>query len=59
MFDLFWDFNSLSKEEHKMKQRSWDIDPFLGAFLGFGNMYREWDVGPWVYPCLGLFCMYK
>jgi hypothetical protein len=30
--DLFWDFDSLSKT----KQRSWDLDPFLGPF---------WDLG--------------
>jgi hypothetical protein len=34
--DLFWDFNSLSKEEKKTKWRSRDIDPFLGPF---------WDMG--------------
>jgi hypothetical protein len=34
MFDLFWDFNKLSKVEHKMKWRSWDISAFLGI-LGF------------------------
>jgi hypothetical protein len=34
--DLFWDFDSLSKMERKMKQRSWDLDPFLGPF---------WDLG--------------
>jgi hypothetical protein len=28
--DLFWDFDNLLKEEHKMKQRSWDLRPFLG-----------------------------
>jgi hypothetical protein len=31
-FDLFWDFDSLSKTERKMKQRSQDLDPFLGPF---------------------------
>jgi hypothetical protein len=35
-FDLFWDFDSLSKEERKTKQRSRDLDPFLGPF---------WDLG--------------
>jgi hypothetical protein len=35
--DLFWSFNSLSKEEHKMKRRSWDHDPLLGPFLGFSE----------------------
>jgi hypothetical protein len=28
--DLFWDFESMSKEEHKTKQRSRDLGPFLG-----------------------------
>jgi hypothetical protein len=37
-FDLFWDFNNLLNEERKMKQRSWDIVPFSGPFLRFGNM---------------------
>ena len=32
MFDLFWDFDMLSKAEHKMKQRSGDLSPFLGIF---------------------------
>jgi hypothetical protein len=36
--DLFWDFDSLSKEEHKTKWRSWDVDPLLDPFLVFGNM---------------------
>jgi hypothetical protein len=36
--ELFWDFDSLSKEERKMKQRSWDLNPFLGPFWVFGNM---------------------
>jgi hypothetical protein len=31
-FDLFWDFDRLSKVERKSKQRSWDLDPFLGIF---------------------------
>jgi hypothetical protein len=35
-FDLFWDFNSLSKEERKMKQILRDLSPFLGTF---------WDLG--------------
>ena len=34
--DLFWDFDSLSKMKRKMKQRSWDLGPFLGPF---------WDLG--------------
>ena len=36
--DLFWDFDSLSKEEHKMKQRSQDLIPFLGPSWVFGIM---------------------
>jgi hypothetical protein len=35
-FDLLWDFDSLLKEERKMKQRSRDLNPFLGPF---------WDLG--------------
>jgi hypothetical protein len=35
-FDLFWDFDNLSKMKRKMKQRSWDLGPFLGPF---------WDMG--------------
>jgi hypothetical protein len=37
-FDLFWDFDSLSKEERKTKQRSHGSRPLFGSFLGFGNM---------------------
>jgi hypothetical protein len=33
--DLFWDFDNLSKEEHKSKRRSRDLGPLLGPFLGF------------------------
>jgi hypothetical protein len=33
--DLFWDFDSLSKEERKTKRRSRDLDPLLVLFLGF------------------------
>ena len=36
MFDVFLDFDNLSKEERKMKKRLRDLDPFLGPF---------WDVG--------------
>jgi hypothetical protein len=32
MFDLFWDFDRLSKVELKSKQRSWDLGPLLGIF---------------------------
>ena len=42
-FDLFWDFDSLSKEEHKTKQILWDLGPFLGPF---------WDLG----LCNGMGC---
>jgi hypothetical protein len=35
-FDLFWDFDSLSKEERKTKKRSLDLDLFLVPF---------WDLG--------------
>jgi hypothetical protein len=31
-FDLFWDFDSLSKMEHKTKQISLDLDPFWVLF---------------------------
>jgi hypothetical protein len=30
------DFDNLSKVEHKTKQRSWDLDPFLGPFRVLG-----------------------
>jgi hypothetical protein len=32
--DLFWDFDILSNTKCKTKKRSWDLDPFLGPFLG-------------------------
>jgi hypothetical protein len=32
MFDLILDFDRLSKAERKSKQRSRDLDPFLGIF---------------------------
>jgi hypothetical protein len=34
--DLFWDFDSLSKEERKTKRRSRDLGPFLGPFWVLG-----------------------
>jgi hypothetical protein len=34
--DLFWNFDSLSKEERKTKRRSRDLDPLFG-FLGICN----------------------
>jgi hypothetical protein len=36
--DLFWDFENLSKEERKTKQRSWDFSPLLGPFWVFWIM---------------------
>jgi hypothetical protein len=30
--NLCWDFDSLSKEERKTKQRPRDLDPLLGPF---------------------------
>jgi hypothetical protein len=36
IFYHFWDFENLSKAEHKSKRKSWDLDPFLGIF-GFGD----------------------
>jgi hypothetical protein len=55
MFDLFWDFDRLSKVERRLKRRSWDIDLLFRAFwvLGLCNGYGH--VNPWVYPCLGPF----
>ena len=35
--DLFWDFDSLSKEEHKMKWISRDLGPLLGPFWVLGD----------------------
>jgi hypothetical protein len=32
MLTYFWDFDRLSKVERKTKQRSQDLDPFLGIF---------------------------
>jgi hypothetical protein len=31
-FDLFWDFDRLSKVERKSKQKSRNLGPFLGIF---------------------------
>jgi hypothetical protein len=33
--DLFWNFDSLSKEECKMKQRSRDLGPLFEPLFGF------------------------
>jgi hypothetical protein len=56
MFDLFWNFDRLSKEEKKSKRRSQDLVPLFRYFwvLVLCNGYG--DVGPWVYPFLGPFC---
>jgi hypothetical protein len=55
-FDLFWDFDRLSKVERKSKQRLQDLGTLFRDFwvLGLCNGYG--DVVPWVYPCLGLSC---
>jgi hypothetical protein len=44
--DLFWDFDSLSKEEHKSKRRSRD----LGPFLGFWEYVMRMGCGPMCLP---------
>jgi hypothetical protein len=36
MFDLFWDFDRLSKEEHKSKRRSQDLYPLVRDFWVLG-----------------------
>jgi hypothetical protein len=45
--DLFWDLDSLSKKEHKSKQRSRDLDPILDPFwdLGICNGYGMSPMG--------------
>jgi hypothetical protein len=48
------DFDSLSKAERKTKQRSRDLDLFLGPFWDLGICNRYSNVDPWVYTCLGL-----
>ena len=55
-FDLFWDFDRLSKVERKLKLISQDLGPLFRDFwvLGLCNWYG--DVSPWVYPFLGLSC---
>jgi hypothetical protein len=59
MFDLFLDFDKLSKVDCKSKWRSWYLVPFLGIFgfwayvTGMGMLAHEF------YPCLGPFVMYK
>jgi hypothetical protein len=56
MFDLFWNFNRLSKAKHNSNWRSQDLGPLFRYFwvLGLCNGYG--DVNPWVYPCLGPYC---
>ena len=41
MFDLFWDFDRLSKVECNLKRRSWDLNPLFRDFrvLGLCNRY--------------------
>jgi hypothetical protein len=56
MFDLFWNFDRLSKAEHKSKWRLRDLDPLFRDFWVLGLCNEYGDVGPWVYPCLGPFC---
>jgi hypothetical protein len=56
MFDLFWDFDRLSKAERKSKQRSRDLNPFLGIFGFWAYVTGMGMSDPWVYPCLGPFC---
>ena len=36
--DLFWDFDCPSKEERKLKWRSWDLSPLWAPFWVFWNM---------------------
>jgi hypothetical protein len=56
MYDLFWDFDRLLKEERKSKWRSWDLGPLFRDILVLGLCNGHGDVDPWVYPCLGPFC---
>jgi hypothetical protein len=56
MFELFWDFDRLSKAECNSKWRSRDLGPFFRDFWVLGLRNRYGDIGPWVYPCLGPFC---
>jgi hypothetical protein len=56
MFDLFFDFNRLSKAERKSKQISRDLGPLFRDFWVLGLSNRYGDFNPWVYPCLGPFC---
>jgi hypothetical protein len=36
--NLFWDFDSLSKDDQNTKWKSRDLNPFLGPFWVFGIM---------------------
>jgi hypothetical protein len=59
-FDLFWDFDRLSKAMRaQVKVEIAGSRPLFRDFwvLGLCNGYG--DVNPWVYPCLGPFVMYK
>jgi hypothetical protein len=49
MFDLFWDFDRLSKAKRRVKKISRDLGPFLGIF-GFWDYVTDMGI------CLGLFC---
>jgi hypothetical protein len=51
MFDHFWDFDRLVKDEAPGEAEI--ISP---PFVGFLGVYVTCNVGPWVYPCLGLIC---
>jgi hypothetical protein len=47
-FDLFSNFDILSKEERNMKQRSRISTPFFGSFLGFWDYVMSmgcWPMG--------------
>ena len=58
--DLFWDFESLSKEERKMKQISWDLGPLLGPFLDFWDNVTGKGCRPVGLPTLSpTFVIYK
>jgi hypothetical protein len=58
--DLFWDFDSLSKEERKTKQRSRDLGPPLGPFLGFWDNVTGKGCRPMGLPMLRpTFVIYK
>jgi hypothetical protein len=46
MFDLFWDFDNLSKMERKMKKRSWDLEPLFGSL----SVILEYVMGMGCWP---------